>query len=970
MASRSCQASGCSKPASNQCSRCRKAFYCDDVCQRADWAKHKPLCAPIPPAAGSPQMAPTPDPKTTSTAAAAAPQSARPADHNAERLQAVALLADSKTLREGAVWYVISARWWNQWLAYVGLQGEDIFLTQQAELKELPSQGPAPPSTIDNTPLLDKSGLLSISMRENLDYVLLPEKLVKALSAWYSPAQPELKRYVILQGALQEPKVRVFLSRLLIKTRQQLSLTQPAGVTIEVDPHATIADVKDAVAEAFPRLGTNFELWTLYGGRKDEHLKNLRLEMTECGVYDNDTLLVLSSSDTEDDSDPESGAIVSRGGASSSASGVLRGTAGITGLGNLGNTCFMNSGLQCLSNSQPLRDFFLSGAFVADLNRDNPLGMGGRIAEEFGALMYNMWSTSGGSVAPRDFKWTLGKFAPQFSGYQQHDSQELLAFLLDGLHEDLNRIRSKPIVPAVEQNGRPDEVVAAEAWENHKKRNDSIVVDYFHGQFKSTVKCPDCPKISITYDPFMYLSLPLPVKQTLKVNVTLMFKSGRVVLYGCVIPKNSRIKTLKAQLASLSGVAATNLVLSEVYGSRTFKVYTDDLGASEIRDTDVIYAWEVEGDVEDPVVVTVLHATIKPSAYYSNYSYTTLTYSPQVVCLPRSGASLNAILKQVAPHILPRIKPEAKPMVDDAPADSSAPAAADGDASAAAADPEAPLTWASLKQYCKFWVTNGYGESKREPPADADQAITFVESTWEKPTMTFEWIKSSTIDEESFKKFEIDESAREEEGGAPADAITLQQCLALFETAEKLGEEDKWFCPQCKDDKCATKKFDIQRLPAILVVHLKRFQYTKYFRDKIDTFVDFPVEGLDLSSLQRNMRDQQTSAIYDLFAVSNHMGGMGGGHYTAYAKNSLNQRWYLFDDSYASEVDVSRIKSSSAYVLFYQRRDVKPPAALPQLVRHQPVEAATNPATAYGLLIRRPISQILARTIPCLESLF
>lgn len=52
----------------------------------------------------------------------------------------------------------------------------------------------------------------------------------------------------------------------------------------------------------------------------------------------------------------------------------------------------------------------------------------------------------------------MGRFAPQFSGYQQQDSQELLAFLLDGLHEDLNRVKKKPYLELKDANGRPDAV--------------------------------------------------------------------------------------------------------------------------------------------------------------------------------------------------------------------------------------------------------------------------------------------------------------------------------------------------------------------------------------------------------------------------------------------------------------------------------------------------------------------------------
>lgn len=59
-------------------------------------------------------------------------------------------------------------------------------------------------------------------------------------------------------------------------------------------------------------------------------------------------------------------------------------------------------------------------------------------------------------------QWTIGKYAPRFTGFQQHDSQELLAFLLDGLHEDLNRVHDKPYVELKDSGGRPDVEVAQE----------------------------------------------------------------------------------------------------------------------------------------------------------------------------------------------------------------------------------------------------------------------------------------------------------------------------------------------------------------------------------------------------------------------------------------------------------------------------------------------------------------------------
>lgn len=119
---------------------------------------------------------------------------------------------------------------------------------------------------------------------------------------------------------------------------------------------------------------------------------------------------------------------------------------GQVGLDNLGNTCFMASGLQCISNVPVLTEFFLSRNWVVDINADNPIGAGGRLAEEYYRLLTNLWDSSESSVAPRAFKMMIGKWNSRFVGYQQQDSHEFIGALIDGIHEDLNRIRKKPYV--------------------------------------------------------------------------------------------------------------------------------------------------------------------------------------------------------------------------------------------------------------------------------------------------------------------------------------------------------------------------------------------------------------------------------------------------------------------------------------------------------------------------------------------
>ncbi|CAF96184.1 unnamed protein product [Tetraodon nigroviridis] len=133
----------------------------------------------------------------------------------------------------------------------------------------------------------------------------------------------------------------------------------------------------------------------------------------------------------------------------------------------------------------------------------------------------------------------------------------------------------------------------------------------------------------------------------------------------------------------------------------------------------------------------------------------------------------------------------------------------------------------------------------------------------------------------------------------------LKDCIELFTTKEKLGAEDPWYCPNCKQHQQATKKLDLWSLPPVLVVHLKRFSYSRYMRDKLDSLVDFPLRDLDMSEFLIN--PNAGPCRYDLIAVSNHYGGMGGGHYTAYAKNKDDGKWYYFDDSSVSPASEDQI---------------------------------------------------------------
>ncbi|XP_043990240.1 ubiquitin carboxyl-terminal hydrolase 8 isoform X1 [Gambusia affinis] len=333
--------------------------------------------------------------------------------------------------------------------------------------------------------------------------------------------------------------------------------------------------------------------------------------------------------------------------------------ASLTGLRNLGNTCYMNSILQCLCNTPRMADYFNNNFYLEDINRSNILGHKGEVAEEFGVIMKALWAGLYKCISPRDFKSTIGKINDQFSGCDQQDSQELLLFLMDGLHEDLNKADNRKRYKEEENDHLDDQNAANVAWNKHKLLNESIIVALFQGQFKSTVQCLTCHRKSRTFETFMYLSLPL----------------------------------------------------------------------------------------------------------------------------------------------------------------------------------------------------------------------------------------------------------------ASTSKCSLQDCLRLFSKEEKLTDNNKVFCRHCKAHRDSTKKLEIWKVPPIVLVHLKRFSYEGRWRQKLQTSVDFPLDSLDLA--QYVIGPKQNLRRYNLYAVSNHYGGLDGGHYTAYCKNSLKQRWYKFDDHEVTEISSSSVKSSAAYILFY-----------------------------------------------------
>ncbi|VVC25104.1 Hypothetical protein CINCED_3A014822 [Cinara cedri] len=223
----------------------------------------------------------------------------------------------------------------------------------------------------------------------------------------------------------------------------------------------------------------------------------------------------------------------------------ITGGDGLRGLLNLGNTCYMNSILQCLSSTEDLVKYFINvyNEFINHESRTK-----GLVARELSNVIKNLWTTSDRSFLCHKFKETIGEFKDMFKHYDQQDSHEFLTILLDWLHDDLNEpVDNRIILGASKETGEED-------WGHWTKTNNSIIQQLFYGQQKSTVSCDTCFEKSITFEPFSSLSLPLPSEGnrcTLADCLQLYLNGESICGWHCPKCKCSRDATKKLDIMRL-----------------------------------------------------------------------------------------------------------------------------------------------------------------------------------------------------------------------------------------------------------------------------------------------------------------------------------------------------------------------------------------------------------------------------------
>ncbi|RWS30757.1 hypothetical protein B4U80_07215 [Leptotrombidium deliense] len=753
----------------------------------------------------------------------------------------------NKTMEKDEFWFLLDKKWIEECKKFVNGSDES-----------------ATPGPIDNSALLksnSENGELKERLQEDVDFVLVPEECWRILVKNFGIVSDkhEIKRQVIVQGRFSSYcMVEIYLFELklcLYGFKEDNIVKSFSRVTTLATLEAEMKNLFNIDQNRDTQLWASGDLLKPF----DENgtgKNNDNQALFEAGLHTGAivTLEVRNTDGTWPSSRPRYGAIATRS---------SKCTPGLCGLMNLGNTCFMNSALQCMSNTPLLTEYFVNDCYINEVNTSNPLGMGGEIANSFGEIMKAMWSGAHTCLAPREFKLAVGRFAPQFSGFQQQDCQELMAFLLDGLHEDLNRVKQKPYIEVkTEFERRPDDIVAAESWANYKKRNDSIIIDTFHGLLKSTLVCPECQLVSVTFDPFCYLSLPLPVKRERAISVTFIPSITRIYQNGnqsvravqisrLMVPKYGIVSDICNAVAKIINesnqrysVESDKLIVTEISNHRFHKLYNND-------DT-------YTAQLDDVVVYEILEKTIPVPVYFREVKAdenTSLFGRPMIVNVAES--SYDSLCEAISVNIKQFMK---MPSDDEE------------------SDTDEGVAECERTDLFSLIVVNNYGSLDIEK-LDRSKPVKLTRKTYIAVDFSSALKEKYYDEKEAESTLKITVQRNMNQGGKMS--IGLSDCIAQFTTTERLGADDPWYCPRCKKHQQATKKFDIWSLPKVLIIHLKRFSYSKYCRDKLDTFVDFPITDLNMGEYIMNNPNNETK-LYDLIAVANHYGGLGGGHYTAY----------------------------------------------------------------------------------------
>lgn len=498
-----------------------------------------------------------------------------PAEPIEERAIILKLIDETAPLSLGCERAVLPKVWFDSWRKYVGLDSNNLVEVEDPKEDR--------PLSINYSSVLRKDVDL---LKPDAEVVIVDTVTMKTLKQWYGATNQVIRTAVPTADGIIVELYPVYFKCSIRNIGRLLS--------IPISPISPLSYLREIVCKSCELEPVEVRVWDMFDEIHPVLLEDLTLTVEDAQLIPGQHVYFESKLENgrwigvESDEDESSELPARR------VSVTKKGSSGLCGLYNLGNTCFMNSALQCLSLTPHLRRYFLSDLYLHELNYVNPLGMEGKVALSLGALIKNMWSGDEfDAVSPKNLKQTVGKFAPRFNGFQQQDAQELLLFVLDGLHEGTNRVLEKPYVMIEDSNDRPDSVVFKEHWGIFLQRNQSIIVDVFMGMMKSSLRW-SCGRVNVKFDPYQILSLPLPPPAERSHVVTVVFNDGSrpPVKYAVPLRSSGNVSDFRHSLSLLCGVPDTRLYIVELFKHSVYKTLPPTRLSSKIQQNDTLYAYE------------------------------------------------------------------------------------------------------------------------------------------------------------------------------------------------------------------------------------------------------------------------------------------------------------------------------------------------------------------------------------------
>lgn len=270
------------------------------------------------------------------------------------------------------------------------------------------------------------------------------------------------------------------------------------------------------------------------------------------------------------------------------------------GIKNIGNTCYINSTIQCFSNCPELRNFFLFYNPIENINHDNKLVYNTLVVKAFEYIIKVLCIKSSIEIDPFLLKETFGMCNKLFNNDEQHDIHELIIFLINSLHEGLNKNNEIKFSKNHDFISNDIENVK-NLWKKFLSDNQSLIVDLFYGLLKSTIYCPTCNNISYNYDIFSTLSLNLIGKndkcenmnddivlKNLKIIflpyynyekpllINLTFNNKIQISYKQILYKFSNIIRVEPYSLYIYPFYTKEIIIDKIFGINYFKNIDDD----------------------------------------------------------------------------------------------------------------------------------------------------------------------------------------------------------------------------------------------------------------------------------------------------------------------------------------------------------------------------------------------------------